>query len=152
MDEELRQLERLAQQGDIRALYKLLIRKATINDFNLEDLFVSVRKQLATQLMRSLPFDADRVEVFLLSEGDEDTFFPYYKLVQPCPRGHNSGVYFANYVVNVFDAELTYAGDPEDPNIIEVHNADPRDIASVLVCQQCEASWYQPRDWEVEFF
>ena len=59
MDEELRDLERRVAQGDKYALYSLLVRRGSLNDFDLAELSQKTRRALALELARAFRTDLE---------------------------------------------------------------------------------------------
>ena len=92
MDREFRELQRRAARGDKQALYKLLIRKVSLNDFELSDLAEEVKIKLATELLVAMG-EQSRITSGLLSGrlvGCRDRYYPDHQNNTICPNGHHS--------------------------------------------------------------
>jgi len=139
MDKELRDLERLAKQGDRDALNRLLVHRLRSDTFTLDDLGFDLQKELAMELARSLRgdltwVDAASVWMEIFTESDPN-FIEGYDDPMWCPE----------------------CGDEEDwgkatghievlANFVEVIPEEDTDavLDGFLRCYRCGVNWRAP--------
>jgi len=142
MDEELRKLERQAASGDQNALYRLLIRKLSIDDFDIADLDYNVRFNLAVELGKTFTTDG-QTSIYVRSD---QNFDPNYTKHNICPNGHIDISYYelswSGFYTDITDDEIRFDYASRDDNTVDTH----------LFCNMCYISWRVPPDINVELY
>jgi len=142
MDRELRELERKALTGDRDALFLLLARKISLNDFDVNDLGKEVRMQLVTELLG----DVSLLEMFECYFSVDPNFYPEHQGLR-CPKDCDNPLYLSSYGYILRDLELTEGQVPIG------YNPEHRMVSDVISCSGCNNAWYSGEELnDIDFY
>lgn len=158
MDEELRRLEKEAATGDRYCLYQLLIRKLSIDDFDLSELNEDIRVLLAVELLKSLGAELADASLMLSGWLSDSDYYPNHRNNLVCPRGHIGEDLFtdeytldeedaANFIFShVIISGNSVHGDTtaESLDYYVADSDEPFDMHAehgLIRCEKCKAVW-----------
>ena len=139
MDQDLRELERQAAKGDPHALYRLLIRRYSLGDFELADLSEAARKAMAVALMQTLE-EPEQIEVLSLASPD---FYPNHTSVFVCPNNPSCAATPDEFTYHhlAWENHNCFVDEEGDPPTVDHQSNWESVLDTHLHCPQCQSTW-----------